>query len=70
MFMHKLYLDLLFSLKIEYENKILSKYSKIFGFLRIYKQIFEYIRFSKNLRMNIQNYLHWGNGTNMITNNI
>ena len=32
--------------------------------------IFEYIRLSKNLQMNIPIYLYWGNGTNMNMNNI
>ena len=71
-FLHKLYLDLPFSLKkiVEYKNKVLSKYSNIFRFLRIYKQIFEYIRLSKNLQMNIRIYSYWGDGTNTNTNNI
>ena len=40
--MHKFYLDLLFSLEIDSRilKKDLSKYSNIFGFLRIYKRIF------------------------------
>ena len=70
---HKLYIDLLFSLKIDssiFKKKVLSKYSNILGFLRIYRQIFEYIRLSKNLRMNIQIYSYWGNGTNTNTNKI
>ena len=71
-FMHKLYIDLIFSLKIDSQilNKVLSKYSNIFGFLRIYKLIYEYIRLSKNLRMNIRIYSYWGNGTNTNRNNI
>ena len=71
-FMHKLYLDLLFAIQIDRQilNKVLSKYSYIFGFSRIYEQIYEYIRLSKNLRMNIRIYLYWGNVTNTNTNNI
>ena len=38
--------------------------------MRIYERIFEYIRLSKNLRMNIRIYSYWGNGTNTNTNNI
>ena len=61
-----------FSLKIDsqYLNKVLSKCSNIFGFFRIYEQIFEYIRSSKNLQMNIQICSYWGNSTNTSTNNI
>ena len=44
--------------------------SNIFGFSRIYEPIFEYIWLSKNLRMNIQIYLYWRNGTNTNMNNI
>ena len=38
--------------------------------MRIFEQIFKYIRLSKNLRMNIRIYSYWGNGTNTNTNNI
>ena len=71
-FMRKLCLDLFFSLKIigKYLNKVLSKNSHVLEFLIIYKLIFEYIRLSKNLQMNNQIYLYWGNGTNTNTNNI
>ena len=44
-----------------------SKYSNLFGFSTIYKQISEYSQFSKNLRTNIQIYLCWGNVTNTTT---
>ena len=43
-----------------------SKFSNKFKILRIYEQIFECIQLFKNLRMNIQIYLYWGNGTNTL----
>ena len=39
-------------------------------YLDFEEQLFEYIWLSKNLGMNIQIYLCWGNGTNTNTNNI
>ena len=72
-FMHKLNIDLLFSLKKDRQilkYNVLSKYSDIFKFYRIYEWIFEYILLSKNLQMNIRIYSYWRSGTNMNTNNI
>ena len=48
----------------------MRKYSNIFKFFRIYEQIFEYIRWSKNLRMNFRIYSYWGNCTNTNTADI
>ena len=38
------------------KNMVQRKYSNIFGFSRVYKYLFKYIRFSKKVQTNIQKY--------------